>query len=221
MTRAARVLTPTAVAPIGLAVGRAVSPLAVSPLAAILAVTLAVSTVAITGCSSKAQQLRADIQEYNSERTPDKLVARGRAFAVVGDTTRAEQYYAAALEAGASETEIVPILVEVCIRDGRYRAAVEYAGPYVKRHPGDLRMRYVLGTLYQGIGDARSAREHLEAVVGKSPDQPEPHYALAILLRDDVSDLVAADDQFKEYLRLAPNGPHADEARALLMKAVR
>jgi tetratricopeptide (TPR) repeat protein len=173
------------------------------------------------GCSSKAQQLRANITEYNAERTPDKLIARAKAFAVVGDTTRAEQYYAAALEVGAPDASVTPQLVEVCIRDGRYRAAIEYAAPYVKRHPADLRMRYVLGTLYQGIGDARSAREQLEAVVGKSPEQPDPHYALGILLRDDVSDLVAADDQFREYLRLAPNGPHADEARASLMRAVR
>lgn len=173
------------------------------------------------GCSSKGQQLRANLAEYNAERTPDKLVARGQAFAAVGDTTRAEQYYAAALEAGAPDSLVTPLLVEVCVRDGRYRAAIEYAAPYLKRHPNDVAMRYALGTLYQGTGDVRGAREQLESVVGKRPEQPDPHYALGILLRDDVSDLVAADDQFREYLRLAPTGPHADEARASLMRAVR
>lgn len=173
------------------------------------------------GCSSKGQQLRANIAEFNAERTPDKLVTRAKAFAVVGDTTRAEQYYAAALEAGAPDTLVTPLLVEVCVRDGRYRAAIEYAAPYLRRHPTDVAMRYALGTLYQGTGDVRGAREQLESVVGKRPDQPDPHYALGILLRDDVSDLVAADDQFREYLRLAPMGVHAEEARASLMRAAR
>lgn len=177
--------------------------------------------VLATACASKESQLKANIAEYNAERAPDKLLSRAGAFALVGDTARAEEYYAAALEAGAPDSKVVPALVEVCIRDGRYRAAIEYASPYVNRHPTDLRMRYVLGTLYQGIGDARSARAQLEVVVGKSPEQPDPHYALAILLRDDAGDLVAADDQFREYLRLAPHGTHADEARASLMRAVR
>jgi hypothetical protein len=46
------------------------------------------------------------------------------------------------------------------------------------------------------------------------------HYALAVLSRDE-NDPVGADKHFREYLRLAPNGPHAEEAQASLLESVR
>lgn len=174
----------------------------------------------LAACASKSAEMRANLDTFNSERTPDKLLARGRAFAALGDTTRAEEYYAAALEAGGNEKEIMRLLLEVCVRDGRYRAAIEYAKPYVQRHPDDVRCRYVLGTLYQAVSEPKSARSELEVVVRTMPDEPDPHFALATLLRDDERDLVAAESQFREYLRLAPNGNHAEEARASLLRVV-
>lgn len=173
----------------------------------------------LTACASRSSEIKAQLQTFNAERTPDKLLARGKAFAAVGDTTRAEEYYAAALEAGAPDKEVIPLLLEVCVRDSRYRAAIEYARSYVNRHPDDVRCRYILGTLYQAVGEGKSARSELEVVVKTAPEQADPHFALALVLRDD-RDLVAAEGHFREYLRLAPNGSHADEARASLMTAM-
>jgi tetratricopeptide (TPR) repeat protein len=183
-------------------------------------VTSLVITVALSFGCSKNGEVKANLQTFNSERTPEKLIARGKAFAAVGDTTRAEEYYAAALDAGAADKDVVPLLLEVCVRDQRYRAAIEYARSYVERHPDDIRGRYILGTLYQAVGDGKSARSELEVVVSKAPEQADPHFALALVLRDDERDLVAAEGQFREYLRLAPNGAHAEEARASLMRVV-
>jgi Tfp pilus assembly protein PilF len=154
-----------------------------------------------------------------SERTPEKLLARGHGFAVVGDMTRAEQYFASAYEAGADEKVVLPLLIETCVSDGRYRSAIEYARPYAERHPEDVRIRFVLGTLYQAVGDYKAARAELEVVVKRAPGHADAHYALAVLLRDEMSDASAAETEFREYLRLAPQGPHAEEARASLTKA--
>lgn len=174
----------------------------------------------LVACASKNAEMRATYATFNSERTPDKLLARGKAFATLGDTTRAEEYYAAALEAGGNEKEIMTLLLEVCVRDGRYRAAIEYARPYIQRHPDDVRCRYVLGTLYQAVAEPKNARTELEVVVHTMPDEADPHFALATILRDEDKDLVAAEGQFREYLRLAPNGNHAEEARASLLQVV-
>ena len=182
-------------------------------------VTIALASLSALACA-KSNEVKAQLATFNAERTPDKLLERGRAFAAVGDTTRAEEYYAAALEAGAPDKQVVPLLLEVCVRDQRFRAAIEYARGYVTRHPDDMRARYILGTLFQAIGDAKSARAELEAVVARAPNQPDPHFALALVLRDDERDVVAAEGHFKEYLRLAPNGEHADEARASIMRAM-
>jgi tetratricopeptide (TPR) repeat protein len=146
--------------------------------------------------------------------TPDKLLADGKAFAALGDTTRAEEYFTAAVAQGGDEPKIIPLIIEVCVRDGRYELAIEHASRYARKHPFDVRMRYVLGTLYAAIGDAGHARAELEFVVQAKPNDPEPHWALAKVLHDEAKDPLSADGQYREYLRLAPTGSHADEARA-------
>lgn len=145
---------------------------------------------------------------------PDKLVTDGRAFAAIGDTTRAEEYFTTAIAHGADEAKVVPLIVEVCVRDGRWELAIDHASRYTRKHPNDVRMRYVLGTLYAAIGDASHARSELEFVVQAKPNDPEPHWALAKVLHDEAKDPASADGQFREYLRLAPTGSHAEEARA-------
>ncbi len=151
-----------------------------------------------------------------NEQSQDKLFDRGRAFAAVGDSTRAEEYLAAALQRGADPAKVIPVLLDVCIRDGRYRSAIFYAENHLRTHPADVPTRFVLGTLYAAIGEGPRAKEHLERVVEAKPNEARAHYALAVLMRDQ-QDPVGADRHFREYLRLAPDGSHAEEARASLL----
>lgn len=176
-----------------------------------------VVVMASIGCSpaaTSAPDKATVVSTFQKEQSPDKLLAEGKALAALGDSVRAEEYLAAALAGGGNDKEIVPLLVQVCVNDGRLRSALEYAEPYVQRHPDDVRARYLLGTLYGGIGAFDRARNEYETVIAAKPDVAEPHWALALLLRDDVNDPAQASVQFREYLRLAPTGPHADEARA-------
>ncbi|CAN5412705.1 hypothetical protein BH09MYX1_BH09MYX1_33130 [soil metagenome] len=156
------------------------------------------------------------ITTFQREQAPDKLLAQGKALAALGDSVRAEEYLAAALAGGGDDKTIVPLLVQVCVNDGRIRSAIEYAEPYVAKHPEDVRARYLLGTLYNGIGAFDRARLEYETVISAVPDSPEPHWAFGLLLRDDLNDPTQAGVQFREYLRLSPTGVHADEARASL-----
>jgi tetratricopeptide (TPR) repeat protein len=180
----------------------------------------AIPTV-LTACNpTPGQTVQARMATMKKEQAQDKLVDRGKAFASIGDTTRAEQYFAAAMAQGKNEATILPLLLTVCLSDGRYRVAIEYAEQYLKKHPNDIRVRFVLGTIYEAVGDAEAARTTLEAVVGAEPEDAEAHYALAVLLRDGDHDPAAADPHFREYLRLMPRGAHAEEAEASLMKSV-
>jgi tetratricopeptide (TPR) repeat protein len=169
---------------------------------------------------SPGTNVQARMATMKREEAPDKLIDRGKAFASIGDTTRAEEYFAAALAQGKNEAKVLPLLLTVCLSDGRYRVAIEYAEQYLKKHPNDVRVRFVLGTVYEAIGDSEAARSNLEAVVGAEPEDAEAHFALAVLLRDSDHDPVAADPHFREYLRLNPRGAHAEEAQASLMKSV-
>lgn len=186
----------------------------------IVGCVLAAALLACAPTPGSAADVKARVATMKSEDTHDKLLDRGKAFANIGDSTRAEQYYAAAIAEGGNEAVIEPLLLSVCITDGRYRAAIEYAEQYLKRHPNDLRVRFVLGTVYEAVGDSLSARSNLQAVVDAHPEDPDAHYALAILFRDGDHDPVSADSHFREYLRLNPRGPHAEEAQASLLKSV-
>ncbi|MFT3774329.1 MAG: tetratricopeptide repeat protein [Minicystis sp.] len=176
---------------------------------------------AVAGCAPPpGDKVVAQIREVEAEETPDKLLARGRAFAAVGDMARAEQYFAAALNRGGDPRVVLPLLLRACAEERRYRAAIDYAEPVLKKHPNDYRLRFVVASFYATIGETASAREELERIVKERPDFAPVHYALAVLLRDEAGDVVSADAHFREYLRIDPRGAHAEEAKSSLLKLV-
>jgi len=182
---------------------------------------LVVLALLSTACSSKPEaKVAADMKVMREERSPELLLERGKAFHSVGDLTRAEQYYAAAINAGAPENKVLPLLLRVCVDSGRYRVGIEYSEPYLVKHPDDYRLRLVVASLYNAIGQPQNARTHLQIVLAANPDVATAHWALAVLLRDEFKDLVGADEHFREYLRIEPTGAHADEARGSLLKSV-
>jgi tetratricopeptide (TPR) repeat protein len=160
------------------------------------------------------------MQVVEQARQPAQLVQKARAFASIGDFTRAEQYLRLALDGGADPKEIVPLLVQVCVRDQRYLDAVQHVEGYLKRHPDDRRLRFVLASLEAAVGNSERARTEYEKVLAQDPDNADVRYALAVVLRDSFANLEQADRHFREYLRLRPSGSHAEEARAALLTEV-
>ncbi len=155
-----------------------------------------------------------------AEHSAANLLERGRAFAEVGDLTRAEEYLASAIDQGADRREALPLLIDVCVRGGRYRSAIQHAENHLRKQPRDLRTRLVLGTLHYAVGDMAEAHAALEQLLEERPNEARAHYVLAVMARDNENDVVAADRHFREYLRIAPAGDHAEEARASLLKRV-
>lgn len=179
-------------------------------------------TLALAGaCTPTPQeQVQADMKRMRSEHSADKLFDRGRAFAQVGDLTRAEEYLVAALDQGKPAAVVLPELFAVCVRAGKYRVAVQYAEQHLARHPRDSSTRFVLGSLHAALGEGVEARRALEEVVRDRPRDARAYYALAVLMRDTERDPVSADRYFRRYLELEPRGVHADEARESLLKSV-
>jgi tetratricopeptide (TPR) repeat protein len=180
---------------------------------------LAIALLILPACATtKETRLQKDAKIVDQENDPKRLVARGKAFHSVGDYTRAEQYYAAALQQGASEKEVLPLLLRACIQSTRYQVAIDYALPVLQKHPDDWRLRLLVASLYTAVGQPGRARDQYERVVQQQPDDPSARYGLAVLLRDEFHDRAAADKHFREYLRLAPDGAHAEEAKGSLLK---
>lgn len=182
---------------------------------------IAIAALAASACvPTPAQRIKSVEKIVRKERTPDKLVARGKAFAAIGDNTRAAQYFSEALDQGADERKVLPLLMRTYIVSRRYLVAIQVGANYVRAHPEDYRLRYLVGTLYAAVGDIRKAQGAFERVLVIDPKHAGAQFALAVLLRDDEHDWIAADYHFRQYLKLAPKGPHAEEARASLLKSV-
>jgi predicted Zn-dependent protease len=116
---------------------------------------------------------------------------------------------------------VLPRLLRVCVGAQRYRAAVEYARPYLERDPDTWPLRFLVASIHIGLGEPRSAQRHLELLLVHNPRHAEAHFTLAQLLRDDLHDPAQADVHFREYLALEPEGTHASEARDGLLTPLR
>lgn len=182
---------------------------------------LALTVGASFGCAKTPQQrVRQDNEVIKREMTPERLQARGEAAAMAGDLTRAEQYFVAAMKAGGDARLLTTRLLVVCVTDSRYPAAASYGEDYLTQHPKDTEIRYAVSTVFIGLGELTRARDWLRRVVEERPDLADAHYALASVLRDTGESLLDADQQFREYIRLSPNGEYAEAARASLLKSV-
>ncbi|HET7538721.1 MAG TPA: hypothetical protein VFK05_02580 [Polyangiaceae bacterium] len=179
----------------------------------LLAICLACLCTA-SGCVTRAgHAIRADAEVVRRESTPEVLLHRGEGFAAVGDSTRAEEYYAAALAGGGDPQLLVRRLIRVCVSGQRFRAALAYADDYLLRRPSDHEVRFARATIAGAVGEIEQAYADLIELAEAVPDNPDVHFALAVLLRDDLVDLPEARAHFARYLALAPNGSNAAQAR--------
>ncbi|AKT36517.1 tetratricopeptide repeat protein [Chondromyces crocatus] len=187
------------------------------------AIAVFVTMSAALGCAAtpgEGARVPEDVKQANAAGKPERLLERGLAFANAQDYTRAEQYLSAALTAGAPADRVLPALIRACVAENRFRAALTYAEPHLTKTPQDHHLRFVVASLHASVGDTVAALEHLEQITRSRPDYAEVRYAMGVLFRDELQDPGRADEQFREYLRLDPRGPHAEEARGGLLKVI-
>jgi tetratricopeptide (TPR) repeat protein len=153
-------------------------------------------------------------------KDPTMLVEQGEAFAQNGDFTRAQQYFAAAIAAGGKSGAILPHLLKACIASGDLRLATEYAENELSRNPDDAHLRFLAGALEAQIGNRPAARDHLVQAAKQLDKDANVQFSVATFFRDDMQDRIEADPYFRDYLKLAPLGEHAPEARGSLMERV-
>lgn len=180
---------------------------------------LALGILPCASCASAASQQQQARQTFAEEGTADELFRRGEASTALGDMTRAEQYFMAALRAGGDEKKITERLLTVCVTDHRYPMAIEHAENYLSRHPNDAEVQFAAASIHLALGHNARARQLLEAVVKHKPNWPEPHYLLATTLRQQGESLELADVHDLEYLRLDPSGPLAERARERIKRS--
>ena len=182
---------------------------------------LLASCAASSACASAGDERRAEAEAVQKESTVAELLRKAEASVSVGDTTRAEEYYASALKVGADPHLVVSKLLVVCVADQRFPAAIEYAEQYLYRRPNDWEIAFAAASLHAAVGEVPRARELLEQVLRQKPELAEAHYTLASVLRSEGDEPELADQHDLAYLKLNPSGPFAETARARLSREVR
>lgn len=169
----------------------------------------------LSGCAT-ASHARGELDRLSAAQ----LLAIAAALEHSGDTVRAEQYLQQALRQGAPESAVVPRLLRMYVADGQYRLAIELAENHLRRHPRDRGVRLFLGTLYGALGQELNAVAQYERVLAQAPKDAQAHFAMASALHEAGREHARADHHFRAYLELDPRGPHAEEARSLLLTEV-
>ncbi len=182
------------------------------------ALLLGLALPALGGCGAGAQ---AATPPATAQQAPSAawLMDEGRAAAARGDTVRAEQYIVLAIDRGYDERRALPLLLAVCVKGSRLRAALNHAEPWLRDHPNDSALRYLVATIDVGLGDDESARQELEALLREEPDHAEALFLLGLLELDH--DPETANARLIEYLRLTPTGRHAADVRVRLRELAR
>ncbi len=145
------------------------------------------------------------------------LRGQGLAYARRGDLVRAQQYLAAAKLKGFDPRIVVPELVKVCVAGSRLRAALLYAEPYLRRHPEDAGMSYVVGTIHIALGNIQRASEHLTGALRGNEIMVDAAFSLAVLAAKE-GKIEEERDHLQHYLELRPNGRFSVRAKVMLAK---
>jgi tetratricopeptide (TPR) repeat protein len=178
-----------------------------------LPLALGMSACASTAADGGKSSLATDPLERVQ---PDELYQQGERLALQGDPIRAEQYLSTAIQRGYPAGRALPLLLRVCLVSSRLGAALQYAAPYLRLHPDDYHLRYLVAAVQLGLDRPNVARSELERVLLQAPDYAEAHYLLAIVLRDHLNDTAGAAAEFAQHQRLSPGSLHGAEVSAWL-----
>jgi tetratricopeptide (TPR) repeat protein len=168
----------------------------------------------LAGCAGSGEPKTTAPNANADGRDAAAFFADGREAAERGDAIRAEQYLSLALAQGYERSAVIPLLLQVCIAGSHLRAALNHAEPYLRQHPDDQQLRYLVATIHLGLGQREEARTDLEQLLRASPDYADAHFLLGVLESDD--DETEARAHLLRCLELAPKGEHAPEVRSRL-----
>jgi tetratricopeptide (TPR) repeat protein len=139
------------------------------------------------------------------------------AFMDLRDWHKAENALMSALEIKRDNATALLALGEVYWREKRYDEAEKTLLEGLKLEDKNWHGHFTLGRLYWEKGEVMKAGPAIGRTLQLKPDFAEAHLLAGnILLR--LNQPQRAQAEYEEYLRLAPKGEYATEARALIQK---
>ncbi len=135
-----------------------------------------------------------------------------------GEFVEAAEALRAVLQAQGPSPRVMFMLAELLYRAGDLTAARERYYAVLELDPDHLQARSSLGCVLAELGEHELAIAALEGTLRQEPAYAEAHWHLAGVLRETGNTADAAH-HLRTFLRLAPESPWADLARARLDEA--
>jgi tetratricopeptide (TPR) repeat protein len=158
-----------------------------------------------------------------SPKCPDCYYNMGYAYSQKKDYAKAEESYKKAIEMKPDYPEAYSGLANIYNAQRKFddaAAASAKAAELSGGAPGALAGGNADALFNQGVilwnaGKIADAKKQFEAAVAANPSHAEAHYQLGMALVNE-GNLSGAAAEFDKYLELAPNGPNAAQAKALV-----
>jgi len=144
-----------------------------------------------------AQKKEYDNAETNYKKAIELKADYADAYAGLASVYNAQRKFDLAAAAGAKATEL-----------GTGAAAAGGGG-------GNADALYNQGVILWNGGKIPEAKKAFESAIQANPNHAEAHYQLAMALVNE-GNLAGAATEFETYLKLAPSGPNAAQAKALV-----
>lgn len=182
-----------------------------------------VGVASFAGCGAARSPSVEAAKTVERGYAPERMIELGRMHRKSGDATRAEQEFAAVLDTKSASDEqrraALRELMATCIEVQRFRVAIDYAEPELRRRPTDVALLRLVASLAAAVGEGLKARDLYERLLALAPGDAESEIALARVLRDAFADRAGATEHFERYMQIAPSGPHIGEARAYVQES--
>jgi len=147
--------------------------------------------------------------------TPAQLLACAESLEDEGQFEVAIDAYRAALAAGGPRADVCFQLAELLYLLGEIHAARERYYMAIELDEDFVEARANLGCVLAETGQPDLAIAAFRGALAYHSEYPDVHYHLARTL-DDLARTSEAQEHWQQFLRLAPDSPWADEARARL-----
>jgi tetratricopeptide (TPR) repeat protein len=161
-------------------------------------------------CGAHATTAPSATPSEETQGQAAEMYERGRLAADRGDSVRAEQYLVMARNRGFDERRVLRALLNVCLSGSRLRGALDHAEGYLRKHPKERGLRYLVATLHLSLQQPDQARIELERLLRLDPQYADAHYLLGVIESDTAPQ--RALQHFEKYLSLERKGKHAAEA---------
>ena len=177
---------------------------------------------------SRAGQYDASIESFNkalavNPNCQDCLFNIGYAYAQKKELDKAEENYKKAILVKPDYAEAYNGLANIYNAQRKFdeaAAASAKANELTASAPGGLAggnadSLYNQGVILWNSGKIPDAKKAFEQAIAANPNHAESHYQLAMALVNE-GKLAEAATEFNSYLKLAPDGPNAATAKALV-----